>query len=59
MNFFRFFVGFIPHNQDEFMTSMKEIIETHKKEQQVKQQQVKQQMVIFVFFVIKKDCSII
>jgi len=39
-------VGFIPHNQDEFMTSMKELIESHKKEQQVKQQQ--QKMVMFI-----------
>lgn len=36
----RLFVGFIPHNQDEFLSSMKEMVETAKKEQHVKQKMV-------------------
>lgn len=35
------YMGFVPHDQDEFFRAMREIIETHKKEQLAKQQQQK------------------
>ena len=37
----RLFLGFIPHDQEEFMNSMKQLVETHKKEQNVKQKMVR------------------
>ncbi|CAG2165639.1 unnamed protein product [Oppiella nova] len=37
----RMYMGFVPHDQEEFFKAMREIIETHKKEQQAKQQQQK------------------
>lgn len=38
---YRIFSGFVPIHQEEFMSSMKEMIESHKKEQQLKHQQQK------------------
>jgi hypothetical protein len=34
-------MGFVPHDQEDFFKAMREMIETHKKEQQAKQQQQK------------------
>ncbi|XP_027205076.2 uncharacterized protein LOC113798707 [Dermatophagoides pteronyssinus] len=38
----KLFLGFIPHDQEEFMNSMKQLVETHKKEQNVKQKMIMQ-----------------
>jgi hypothetical protein len=43
-------MGFVPHDQEDFFKAMREMIETHKKEQQAKQQQQKMVRNLLLYF---------